>query len=358
VRAGTAEGRLLLASLAWASGRGPELPPLVREVRRWPQVLRMAGRRGIGESLAFALAAGGALPELPAEVRERVRAAQEIGAARNLVLLTETARVQALLARRGIAAVALKGTALVAAHYPAVGARHVSDLDLLVPRGRLAEAGEALAREGTAEAPHLDHGGRSTVPSHLPPIDTPGGTSCELHFQVPGYRGEEMADRLLAEARSVAVPAGGAIRIPAPADCAAVACVHAFAGHDGEARYLPRLVADLEALDATAGLDWAEVGRAAGAEGARAVERGRALLERARAGRAEAVFPGTAAVLGRELLAPLARLAAADPRALVRAAFPAQRFMARRYGVPERSAKLLLYYVLRPLLAVRERLRR
>lgn len=349
-----AEGRLLLASLAWAGARGPELATIVRRVRRWSRVLRIAGRRGFAETLAHALAASGAGEAAPPDVRERLRAAGEIGAARNLVLLSEAARVQAALALRGIPSVALKGTALVAAHYPLPGARHVSDLDLLVPRARIPEAVAALEHEGPKLPAYFDHRGRAAGASdHVAPFDTAGGVSCELHFQVPGFRGPEMAERVLAGARAFPVRGERTLRIPALADCAAIACVHAFAGHGGGARYLPRLVADLEALDATGGLDWAAIGRAAGAEGAGSVERGRALLERAREGRVDEVLPGRIAILAREL-APVVRLALADPRAV----FPARRFMARRYGVPERSARLFLYYLARPYVAVRERLRR
>lgn len=349
-----AERRLLLGSLAWAGGRGPELAPLARQVRRWPRVLRLAGTRGIAETLAHALLSSEAARAAPAVVQDRLRAALELGAARNLVLLAECSRIQGALARRGIPSVALKGAAMIAAHYPLPGARHVSDLDLLVPRARLADALAALAHEGPALRAYFDHGGRpARASAHVLPFDTAGGVSCELHFQVPGCRAEELAERLLEAARTVASGAGGPVRIPEPADCAAVACVHAFAGHGGGVRYLPRLVADLEALDATAGLDWSAVRRAAGPEGEAAVERGRALLDRARRGAAGAVFPGWVGVLAREV-APAVRGALRGPRAL----FPARRFMARRYGVPERSGRLLLYYLARPFLALRERLSR
>lgn len=351
--ADSAEARLLLASLAWAAGRGAELAPSARRVRRWPRVLGLAGRRGIAETLAHAFDASGAGAELPAHVHGRLRAALELGTARNLVLLSEAARVQAVLSSRGIPSVALKGTALVAAHYPAPGARHVSDLDLLVPAALISEAAAALAHEGPRARARVDHHGRPTgADCHLDPSETAGGVACELHFRLPGHEDPGVAERVLEGARTVAVPGGGALRIPAPAECAAIACVHAFAGHQGSARYLPRLVADLEVLEATGGLDWGAILRLAGPERADAVEQGRRLLERARAGDAGAVFPAWSRILAHEL-APLVRAARDDARAL----FPTKRFMARRYGVPERSARLFLYYLARPFLAVRARLR-
>jgi hypothetical protein len=306
----------------------------------------------MGETLAHALAASGADGAAPPAVRDLLRAAQEVGAARNLLLLTEAARLQAVLARCGIPSVALKGAALVAAHYASPGARHVSDLDLLVPADRAAEAAATLAGEGPWQLPLLDHRGQvAPAPLHLPPFDTAGGVACELHHQVPGYAGPEMATRVLATARAVAAPGGGALWIPAPGACAAIACVHALVAHRAEARYLPRLVADLEALEATGALDWAAARVAAGT-GAPAVDRGRELLARAREGAVEAVFPGRIPSLA-HALAPLLRNALSDPRSLV----PTRRFMARRYRVPERSARLLLYYLARPVLALGERLR-
>ena len=354
-----AAGRLLLASLTWASGRGPDLAPLARRVRSWPRLLEGAGRRGLAEALAYALAASGAEDAVPPEARARLREAHEAGSASNLALLSEAARVQALLARAGIPSVALKGTALVAAHYPLPGARHVGDLDLLVPRARLGDAAAALAPEATGRTPSLAHDGREAeFAAHLPAFDTAGGVCCELHFRAPGDAGGALAGRILASARRVEVPGGGALSIPAAADSAAVACLHALAGHAGSPAFLPRLVSDLEAIDASAGLSWKSIEAGAGAEGAPWIARARVLLEAARAGEVSAVFPGRLDVLTRDLVAPFLRRALSDPRAGVRAFLPSRRFMAARYGVPERSPRLVLYYVARPFLAVRDRLRR
>lgn len=355
-----APGRLLLASLAWARGRGPDLAPLAREVRAWPRLLDDAGRWGIAESLAFAVAASGPSdPEaVPEQARARLRAAHEAAAAANLALLSDAVRLQELLARAGIPSVAIKGTALVAAHYPLPGARHVGDLDLLVPRARLVDAAATLAPEAFGRRHQVDHdGGDVEFDAHLPAFDTPGGICCELHFGAPGDRRGALAGRVLARARKVKV-AGGTLSVPAPDDAAAVACLHVLAGHPGNPVFLPRLVADLEALDATAGLDWRRIRSAAGIEGAPVVDRARALLEAARRGDVAAVFPGTAEAVARDLVLPFLRLAARDPRAGLRAFVPSRRFMAERYGVAEDSPRILLLYVLRPWLALRERLRR
>jgi hypothetical protein len=351
-------GRLLLASLRWASGRGPDLAPLAREVRRWPALLADAGSWGIAEALAFAVAAGRVEAALPPRVRDRLRAAHEAGAASNAALLAEAVRLQGVLAEAGIPSVALKGTALVAAHYPLPAARHVGDLDLLVPRAQLEVAAAALAPGSRPSHVHLDHEGRdSRFPAHLPAIETPAGVCVELHFAAPGDASGALAARILASPRVVDVQ-GGKLTIPWPADCAAVACLHALAGHAGSPVHLPRLVADLEALDATSPLDWAAVQAAAGVEGAAAIEAARGLLGASRAGRVAAVFPSPLGVLARDLALPLLRSALSSPRAAVRTFVPSRRFMAARYGVPERSPRLLLYYVGRPFLAVRDRLRR
>lgn len=351
--AGGAEERLLLAALAWAGGHGPDLAGPVRAVRRWPRALRIAAHRGCLETLAYAVAASGAEGALPAGLAAQLRAAQELGTARNLVLLSEAARLQEKLAAAGLPSVALKGTALLAAHYPLPGARHAADLDLLVPAERLAEASAALAGEGPALPPAVDLRGADAAAAehHLWPFHTAGGVACELHFRLPGLTRPEDAARILATARTVPAGGGRGLRIPLPADCGAIAATHAL-GHHGAApaRYLPRLIADLEALDATGGLDWEAVGRAAGREGEGAVRRARALLAAARAGQAAAVFPGRASMLPGELR-QLARSLG------LHAFFPSRRFMAWRYGVPERSPRLLLYYLARPVLAVRDRLR-
>jgi hypothetical protein len=354
-----AAGRLLLASLTWARGSGPDLVPLARAVRRWGPLLDAAWAWGVRETLAHAAIASGADAAAPPDARAALHAAHAEGAASNLALLAEAARLQALLDRAGIPSVALKGTALVAAHYPVPAARHVGDLDLLVPRARLADAVAALAPEGTGAAAHLDHEGHDAgFPAHVDAIRTAAGVCVELHFAAPGDASGALAGEILADARRVSVAGGRALVIPQPVHCAAVACLHALAGHEGQPGHLPRLVADLEALDATAGLDWARIAAAAGAEGAPWIARAQALLERARAGELAAPFPGPLDVLAADLAVPFLRSAAASPRAALRTFLPSRRFMAARYGVPERSPRLLLYYVARPFLAVRDRLRR
>ena len=353
--------RLLLASLAWARGRGPDLAPLARATRSFRRLLPDAGRFGIAEALAYAIAASGADDAVPPDARTRLRAVHEAGTASNLALLAEAARLQAILAAAGIPSVALKGTALVAVHYPMPGARHVGDLDLLVPRDRVEEAARALALAdaGRMRPELLAHdGGAAEQPWHLPVIETASGLCCELHFRAAGDEGGHLTPRVLERARSIAVPGGGTLAVPSPVDCAAVACLHGLAGHHGAPAYLPRLVSDLEALDATAGLDWPAIAAAAGPAGEDAVAGARAVLEAARRGEVARVFPGRLRFLAQDLLRPFARRAVSDPGGGLRTFFPTPRFMAARYGVPERSPRLLLYYVARPFLAVRDRLRR
>ena len=353
-----APGRLLLAALAWAGGRGPDLAPLARRVRGWPRLLEAAALWGVAESLAYAVVASGAEEAVPPEIRDRLRTVHEAGAAANLALLCETVRVQGVLEPAGIPSAAIKGTALVAAHYPIPGARHVGDLDLLVPRGRIGDAARALGPEAVGRIQRIDHRGRDIgFDAHLPPFDTPGGVCCELHFDVPGDRRGALAGRLLARARRVEVP-GGTITVPSAIESAAVACLHVLAGHAGNPVFLPRLVADLEALDATAGLDWKAIRSAAGVEGAPVVERARALLEAARRGDVAAIFPGKIEAVARDLVLPFLKIAARNPGAGARVFVPSRRFMAERYGVAEDSPRILLLYVLRPFLALRDRLRR
>lgn len=353
-------GRLLLGALTWAArGEGPELAPLIRCVRSWPRLLDQAVRSALLETLADAVATSRAEDALPGFVRAQLREVREIAAASNMLLLTETARLQALLASRKIRSVALKGTALIAASYPRLGARHVADLDLLVPLARLDDACAVLESEMAESYRLLDHAGRhARAPAHVAPVRTRTGVWCELHFAVLGDATGTLTELVLADARSIAVPGGRTVSIPSSVHSAAVAALHVFAGHSGDPLHLPRLVADLEALDATGGLDWPAIQECAGQAGATHVAAARALLESARAGDDCAVFPGAAEVLAAHLVRPFVRRALASPAAAVRAFVPSRRFMAARYAVPESSPRLLLYYVARPFLAIRDRLRR
>jgi hypothetical protein len=286
---------------------------------------------------------------VPTEVLAALRQVHEEAGARNALLLHDLARVQTVLAEAGVPSVALKGTALVAAYYPAIGARHVGDIDLLVAPAQLARAAAVLAVAGVHPAPALPPLGadapRAPGSDHLAGRETWSGFLLELHDRAPG--GGPAAEEILAASRLVEWH-GHALRIPSPIDLAGIACVHAIAKHRTDWRLRARHVADLGALEAGGPLGWDAVrARYGGGAGADAIRDSLALVE---AAHREAAGAGPQARrLGFLGPPPLPHRAVAEARAMadalgaawreagpssaLRIVFPTRRYLEARFGV-------------------------
>ncbi|BDG05660.1 nucleotidyltransferase family protein [Anaeromyxobacter oryzae] len=330
-------------ALAGLAARAADVAPL--------RVLELARSFAVSETCAHALLAADALGRLGA-AGAALRGDAENAAAKNTLLVAEAVRLQRALEEARIPSVALKGTALVAAHYPAIGARHVGDLDLLVPPADAARAAEVLQAAGCASDPYalpaLD--GRPAAPRpghhHLAPLRTQGGISCELHVAVPGVRGRR-ADAEDVLARSVEVRwRGSALRVPSLDDLLGIACTHVLGAHRAEPRFVPRHVADVAVLIAAG----ADPGRAERLHPGPEVAESLALVAAARAGHAP--MPGRAASVSARARSVAAAMAEARRGGeLLRLFFPARPYLAARYRVAERSPWLPVLWAWRPLRA-------
>jgi len=110
--------------------------------------------------------------ELPARTRAQANSALRAAAADNRRLLRELLRILPLLSEAGIAALPLKGPVLVWLLWGDLRLRRCRDIDILVPRGRVAEAVTVLVNAGYRAAPpagglvreiHLQHHADGTV---------------------------------------------------------------------------------------------------------------------------------------------------------------------------------------------------
>lgn len=348
-RARAPEAALLREALRGLGAARPQLAEAARTVRRWDEVLALAHDHAVAETVWAALALRGLADAVPPAARAAFEEEHAGATARNALLLSEAAALQAALATEGIASLALKGPGLLAAHYPGIGARHVADLDLLVRPAQVEQAAAAAQRAGARPGSAVDRQGEEGAggsPLHLPPMTTRGGVALELHHGLPGGGAE--VEAVFARAREVAW-SGRALRIPSPADLAGIACMHVFEGHHGAERMVPRHLADLAVLFGAGATTWPAVealyGHAANGWPLRA---SRALLE-------DDETPGLAAWLttaaGRAggMAALLAQGFRRSPRAGLRVLFPDRRFMAQRYGVPLRSPWLPVLYLWRPV---------
>lgn len=344
--AGRAAERALVVECLLALGEPrPRIAQLVSRVDA-AALVELARSVGVVETVGHALLAAGLLGSLTsAAAAAALREGLENSAAKNVLLVAEAAAFQAALSRAGIRSVVLKGTALLAAHLPAPGARHVGDLDLLVDPARLADAAEVLRSAGcTQDGLPPD---TLVLGHHLPQLRTPGGLACELHWGLPGCDDAGRVGAVLDRAREVDWRSRH-LRVPSVDDLIGIASIHALGHHRGDVRFLPRLVADLVLLLREGG-SFEAAGRL---HPGRELDRGRALLERVRAGDADEPFRSLPAWEGIALRARglAKRLAHAGRRGAVRRLFfPTLDFLATRYGVARSSPWLPLLYLWRPL---------
>ena len=185
----------------------------------WPALVRLA----TGHLVAPAIT-DKALGHLPASA-ERDAVAGLLGdirranARRNAGALRQVEAIALALGGHGIRPVLLKGTArLVEGLYPTPAMRHIQDIDLLIPAGRLLDAARILQELG------YRHGrSAATFPAehhHLPVLrPTGGGLPVELHSRLMATVHEPLLPpaQAWASAQPIRVGAGHAA-VLAPAD--------------------------------------------------------------------------------------------------------------------------------------------
>lgn len=215
---------------------------------RNPDAFERLRELAIAPPLAYALQRAGDAPE-----PWRSFAAEQ--AMRNHVLLLDAAEITRRLADQGVPCILLKGAALLATAYPAP-ARHLDDIDVLVPaadaaraRAILLHAGyvteqrfEALAFDGRPLTDHHD-------PDHHAEIGliSPLGTAVDLHRHVAEHP-DWTFEHVDGDASDVALATGGHVRVPSPAWQMRILCDHILDHHDGVLRYWPRHLFDVGAL--------------------------------------------------------------------------------------------------------------
>ncbi|HEX8067732.1 MAG TPA: nucleotidyltransferase family protein [Thermoleophilaceae bacterium] len=152
----------------------------------------LAARRLLSLIGTRALEAAGDL--CPPDFREAVEHSRREDRARGLAVEAATRRVAARLEERGIRALPLKGPLLAIEAHGDFGLRGTSDVDVLVPPSRLAEAAELLADEQFREPRDpLRPNGLPDLHLALRGPDTP---SVELHWRVHWYEEAFSGDML------------------------------------------------------------------------------------------------------------------------------------------------------------------
>jgi hypothetical protein len=378
--------RALLGLLQPAAG--PDAAARVRDLpaNAWDEALELALRHKLAPLLHRELQSGAGLAQLPQHVRARLEEERRATALANLRNLGEFRRIARALRAQDIGLIALKGLHLAELVYRDISLRPMVDLDLLVPRSQRAQAIAALRALGYGfEEKTLKHGfGEEQSDAteavldgkyHVGLVHEGLGTVVEIHWTLADPLHPYLApiDDIWRKAVPASLGDAGTL-VMSPEFlllhvCAHLAYNHVFA-------FSLRALCDIaEIIRAYPALDWAAVADQGRRHGWRTGVAAALRLARDHLGAqvpADAIAAIGGDVLDSELLAEaLAHLIAFDqipdelraaPNLMALAGVPglgakialawSRLFVPRTelaliYGIPERSARVALYYAVR-----------
>jgi hypothetical protein len=198
--------RLLARTLTVALGGGPAPAQLVD---RWAHAdatdeawFAALTWDGVGASIGWALDALDLREVAPPEVESLAKAAFEEARAQSVRLTADLARLGAALEGAQIPAIALKGSALLAANAaPALGVRWMSDIDVLVPEGRVDDVTWVLESLGYARSAAERPDAAPVFRLYHDTFSSPEGRPVEVHWRLgpvrwgPAAQAESWFDR-------------------------------------------------------------------------------------------------------------------------------------------------------------------
>jgi len=134
----------------------------------WGVLISKARAEGVAPLLYWNLSKSGRFSSLPEEARNNLRALYSATWINNQKILRELEILAHLYSQAGIPLVVLKGACFALTVYPDIGLRPMGDLDVLVPKEKLAEAGRIAETLGyAAMLPEASFGLNDLLSHHL-----------------------------------------------------------------------------------------------------------------------------------------------------------------------------------------------
>ncbi len=228
---------------------GPAPQPGRLALADWDVVVRQARRAGVLARIAALAQAWGAWDAVAPAPRQHLAAALALATRQQRELRFEVAQIERALQPTGLPVVLLKGGAYALAGLQASLGRMVSDVDILVPRERLADVETALMMGGWVHTHHsaYDQHYYRTWMHELPPLrHMRRGTVLDVHHAlVPATaRARPSTQHLLQAAQ--ALPGQPGVHVLAPPDMVLHSAAHLF--HESDFTHGFRGVVDLDAL--------------------------------------------------------------------------------------------------------------
>ncbi|MCW5654653.1 nucleotidyltransferase family protein [Hydrogenophaga sp.] len=233
--------------LVTALQRPQTLPSLAP--RDWDLLIRQGRQADLLARLGGRAQASGQWDALPASPRRHLASAMMLAARQHRELRHEVVQVARALEPIGVPTVLLKGAAYTMAGLDASVGRMVSDVDILVPRERLAEVESALMMAGwvSMNRDAYDQRYYRTWMHELPPLKhMRRGTVLDVHHAIMPLSARLKPDSHLLLAAARPLPADPRIRVLSEPDMVLHSAAHLF--HEGDLELGLRGLVDLDAL--------------------------------------------------------------------------------------------------------------
>lgn len=219
------------------------------DLRGWDQLVRQGRRANLLARLGDLLESQGLRDAVPEPAWPHFFAAQCVGARQRIATRAEIERIKTAFDEVGLPLVLLKGAAYLAAGLRAAEGRIFGDIDLLVPRGKLAEAESVLLRHGWISA-HLDAYDQRYYRQwmhELPPLrHMQRSSTLDVHHNILPLTARHPPDAQLLLDAAIPAAALAGVFVLAPADMVLHSACHLF--HEGELDNGLRDLADLDRL--------------------------------------------------------------------------------------------------------------
>lgn len=215
---------------------------------QWDLLIRQGRRANLLSKLAFALE--DQLASIPPAPRRHLQAALQVARRQAQMARWEVRCIRDALAPLNIEPVLLKGAAYLLTDLPVSRGRLFGDVDILVPKSRIAEVEQALLAQGwsfSSELTEYDQRYYRDWMHEIPPLGhDQRGTSLDVHHTIlpPTARVQVNTQALFED--TVALPGLPGLRVLAPATMFLHSAAHLF--HEGELDKGLRDLFDLDGL--------------------------------------------------------------------------------------------------------------
>lgn len=215
----------------------------------WDILIRQARHGDLLARIGAVAKAHGVWDSIPAQPRMHIESAWNLSQRQHVELRHEVSQIERALGTIGLPVVLLKGAAYTMSNLNACNGRLVSDVDILVPKERLAEVESALMMAGWVSTNRDTYDQRyyRTWMHELPPMrHMTRGTVLDVHHAIMPVSARLKPDTALLLARSLSVPGLSGVRVLSRPDMVLHSAAHLF--HEGEFELGLRGIVDLDAL--------------------------------------------------------------------------------------------------------------